>query len=71
MRNAAVATCSLILVTVIVAGIIWNALNSYLDRLENKQQEQMEQVEAYTPANFDIEALNVSGFYIQEVMTWY
>lgn len=70
MRNAAVATCSLILVTVIVAGIIWNALNSYLDRLEDKQQEQMEQIEAYTPADFNIEALDLDGFDIEEVMAW-
>lgn len=70
MRNATVATCSLILVTVIVAGIIWNALNSYLDRLEDKQQEQMEQIEAYTPADFNIEALDLDGFDIEEVMAW-
>lgn len=70
MRNAAVATCSLILVTVIVAGIIWNALNSYLDRLEDKQQEQMEQIEAYTPADFNIEAIDLDGFDIEEVMAW-
>ena len=70
MRNAVVATCTLILATVIVAGIIWNVFASYLDRLEDKQQEQMEQIEAYTPAGFNVEALSFDGFDIEEVITW-
>lgn len=70
MRNAAVATCSLILVMVIIAGVVWNVINGYIDRLEDKQHEQMEQIEAYTPANLDFSGFEVENMDILEVLAW-
>ena len=70
MRNATVATCSLILLMVIIAGIFWNIAAGYLDRLEDKEIEQIEEIEAYTPAGLGLDELNIENSEILEVLTW-